>query len=338
MASKVLRIAVRVLLVVVVVVVAGALWLMRPLGAEYLKSEADPATTFQEADARIMEVMNAESELALQPEGRSVYLLHDSKVATAVVIFHGFTDVTDQFSKVAQGYYEAGYNVWIPRMPFHGYVDRMTSDPSRITPDLLRQTADENVDIAAGLGEHVEVIGLSGGGAMASWCAAERPDVDRTVIVSPLMLPKGYETWMVRPLARLVGALPDSYTWWTDKQNQEPGPEYPRYSRHGIVSYLMLVERVKADGRDGATPIAGSVVIVSNLADQHLDTQYPVDVVKPLVADARAFRAVTIPASEGLKHDIVGVTGENRPRIRVAYEYLEDALGIALPDPVGEGE
>jgi carboxylesterase len=306
------------------------------LSADELTSRPNPTTSYEEAWSRIDKIDEVEDEMPLQEAGRGYALVHGSRVETAVVVFHGYTDVTDQFSKVAQGYYDAGYNVWVPRMPYHGYSDRMTDDPSKITPEVLREAADENIDIAAGLGRNVEVIGISGGGALAAWAAAEREDVDRTVILSAVMLPKGYKPWMVRPMTRLVAALPDSYTWWTDKQADEPGPEYPRYSRHGITSYLMMVERAKADGARGARPVKGDVVIVSNLNDEHLDTSYPVSVMKPLVAEGRSFRSIVIPAKERLAHDLVGVKGDSGTRIRVAYRYLAKAIGITLPDPLGK--
>lgn len=314
----------------------GFAWLARPLASDELVSRPSPARDYPDAVSRIEAVTESEKTMRLQHVGASYALVHDSQVETAVVVFHGFTDVPDQFSTVARGYYEAGYNVWVPRMPFHGYADRMTDDPSGITPGLLRRTADENIDIAAGLGRNIEVIGISGGGALASWAAAERPDVDRTVVLSAVMLPKGYKPWMVRPMTRLVAMLPDSYTWWTEKKADEPGPEYPRYSRHGITAYLMMVERAKADGAGGARPVLGDLVIVSNLNDEHLDTEYPVDVMRPLVAKGRSFRSVVVPASERLVHDLVGVSGDSGPRIRTAYRYLADAIGIALPDPLGD--
>lgn len=308
-------------------------WFTRPLGADELKSRPDPAKDYPEALARLQTITSAEESMALQPVGRSYALLHASRVETAVVAFHGFTDVPDQFRAVAQGYYDAGYNVYVPRLPFHGYTDRLTEDPSKITPELLRDWADDSIDIASGLGENVEVVGLSGGGALAAWAAAERPDVDRTVIISPVMLPKGYAPWMIRPLSRLVSMLPDAYVWWTDKEADEPGPEYPRYSRNGITAFLKMVERAKADGSDGARPVKGDVVVVSNLADEHLVTDYAIEVMESLVAEEGSFRSVVIPASEGLAHDIVGLTGDNVPKLPVAYRYLSEAIGIPLPDP-----
>lgn len=335
---KVLRYVGWVVLGIAVLLVVVGAGLARPLRAGELKSQPDPYEDYPEAVARIRDIEIGERAMPLSSVGRSYALVHGSQVETAVVIFHGYTDVPDQFQKVAKGYFDAGANVWVPRMPFHGYMNRMTDDLSELTPEVLRQAADENIDIAAGLGRNVEVVGLSGGGAMAAWSAAERADVTRTVIISPLMLPKGYKPWMIRPLARLVAMLPDSYTWWTDEEDKAPGPEYPRYSRRGITSYLMMVERAKADGAGGRKPVQGDVVIVSNLADQHLDTQYPIDVMRPLVRDDRSFTTITIPASEGLKHDIVGLTGDNRPKLPVAYRYLSQALGIPLPDPLVTGD
>jgi esterase/lipase len=321
-----------------VVLAAAAGWLMRPLGSKELKSRPAPLAGYTQASQRVDSILADERTMPLQDVGGSYALLHGSATATSVVIFHGYTDVPDQFSKIAQGYFEAGANVWVPRMPYHGYTYRMTDALSKITPTLLRKTVDQNVDIAAGLGKHVEVVGLSGGGALTAWAAAERTDVARSVIISPLMLPKAYKAWMIRPLARLVAMLPDSYTWWTDEQEKAPGPEYPRYSRRGITAYLFMVERAKADGARGKRPVQGDVVVVSNLADQHLDTEYPISVMKPLVHEGGTFTSVTIPAEEGLKHDIVGLTGDNRPKLPVAYRYLSQAIGIPLPDPLSAEE
>lgn len=330
-----LRITGLVIASLLVLLVIAAAWFARPLGRDDLKATPQPAAGYDEAFARIEAVHDAEDQMDLQAVGHSISLLHESRTETAVVIFHGFTDVPDQFSKIAQAYYDAGANVWIPRLPFHGYVDRMTDDPSKITAQLLSDFADDNVDIASGLGRNVEVVGLSGGGAITIWVAAERPDVDRAVVLSPLVLPKGYKPWMVRPAARIVAALPDSYTWWTENEDAEPPPEYPRYSRHGITAFLMLVERAKYDGRGNARPVKGDVVMVSNLNDQHLDTAYPIEVMKPLIAEECSLTPVTIPASYQLKHDLVG-KGENGQDLRTSYRYLSTAIGMPLPDPYGD--
>lgn len=314
------------------VVLVTALWLARPLGEDELASQPEPALTYATAERRLKAIEAAEATMPLQPVGRTIALTHGSRVETAVVIFHGYTQVPAQFSAIARAYFDAGANVYIARMPYHGYADRMTDDPSEISPDTLREAADSAVDIASGLGRNVEVVGISGGGALAAWTAAERPEVTRAVLISPLMLPSGYPPWVVRPLSRASSALPDTYTWWSEKQQAEPGPAYPRYSRHGITSYLMTVERAKADGADGATPVDAEVVVITNRSDQFLDTEYPVQVIEPLISEKGSLRRVIVPASEGLGHDLVAVDGENADRIDVAYRYLSEAIGLTL-DP-----
>jgi len=39
------------------------------------------------------------------------------------------------------------------------------------------------VDAAAGLGDHVTITGLSGGGVIAGWLAQQRPEIDQAVLI-----------------------------------------------------------------------------------------------------------------------------------------------------------
>ena len=78
-----------------------------------------------------------------------------------------------------------GYSVVVPRLPGHGHRDRLTKALSDVRPDDLVHTADLAVDIAAGLGDEVTVVGLSGGGTLAAWLATERNDVNRAVLIAP---------------------------------------------------------------------------------------------------------------------------------------------------------
>jgi carboxylesterase len=314
-----------------IALVAGVA-LCAPLGAGELRAHPHRARSFVEARDRIAAVTAAETGIDLQPSARSYALLHGSRTTTAVVLLHGYTDTPAQFRAIAKGYYDAGANVWVPRAPYHGYNDRMTSDPSKLTPDTVRRWVDTNVDIADGLGTRVVVVGISGGGAAATWAAADRGDVAQTVIISPLLLPKGYPGWVLRPAARAILALPDQYRWWSEKKAADPGEEYPRYSLHGIASYLLLGERARTAGVDTAPPVRGSVTLVLNGADSYLDNAYALAVMRSIVPASR-LTVVEIPASERFVHDIVGPVGDNGPRIKNAYRYLERALGIPLPDP-----
>ena len=61
----------------------------------------------------------------------------------------------------------------------------MTEELKLLTADEMRAFADAVVDIAAGLGDAVTVVGLSGGGVLAAWMAQFRVDVETAIVVAP---------------------------------------------------------------------------------------------------------------------------------------------------------
>lgn len=304
-----------------------------------LGSRPDPAVTYAEAVDRIAAAEAADADLALAPEGRSIALLAGARTERAVVLFHGYTSAPGQFRLIAEAYRAAGRNVWVPRMPYHGYVDRLTRDLSALTASMLRDHADRAIDIAAGLGEQVSVVGLSGGGSLATWCAVERPEVADTVAISPLMQPLGVPEWTTRLLVGALPHAPDVYAWWDPKLKERlPGYGYPRFSYKGIAAFLRLVywARHVADSR--AYPVPGHFTLVRNDGENRLDSAFNARLVARLVAPER-LSIYTIPARDGLLHDLVTPEefGENGVRIALAYRHLGKALGIPLPDPTMRG-
>jgi alpha-beta hydrolase superfamily lysophospholipase len=67
----------------------------------------------------------------------------------------------------------------------HGMTNRSVDLLGRLTAHELRDFADDDVDIAQGLGDEVVTSGLSMGGVLALWTAPFRPDVDRVVAIAP---------------------------------------------------------------------------------------------------------------------------------------------------------
>jgi pimeloyl-ACP methyl ester carboxylesterase len=309
----------------------------RPIPGPDLDSRPDPAPSYEEAVLTIDAFWDVESREPLAPEGPSIAMLTGERTAKAAVLFHGYTTVPRQFRLIAQGYRDAGYNVWVPRMPFHGQVDRMTGDLSQLTPKILRDHADRAVDVAAGLGEQVIVVGLSGGGALATWCAVARSEVAETVAISPLMRPAGYPAALTRALVSVLSVplVPDVYQWWYPSLKRTArGYVYPRFSLRGIGSFLSLVYWTEAVAERDPFPVKGRFTLLRNDGDERLDGRSTEALVRTLVAPER-LQVVTVPASDGLKHDLVTAEpwAENADRIGLAYGYLSEALGIRLPDP-----
>lgn len=302
-----------------------------------LSSHAAPARSYEDAVLTIEAFWDVESREPLALEGASIAMLAGEPTDRAVVMFHGYTAAPRQFRLLAQAYHDAGCNVWVPRMPFHGHTDRLTRDISQLTPEILRDHTDRAVDVAAGLGRTVEVVGLSGGGSLATWCAVERPEVVRTVAISPLMKPLGYPDAAVRAMVAAFNRrlMPDVYQWWYPKlKDAAAGYIYPRFSYKGIASFLALVYWAEGVARQRPHPVTGRFVLVKNEGDQRLDGDYNEAVVRKLVAPER-LTVFTIPADAHLLHDLVTAErwGENGVRSVDAYRFVGHALGLELPDP-----
>jgi pimeloyl-ACP methyl ester carboxylesterase len=332
----------RIILLAVVTLVAllGAL-MFTPVSDPDLASRPQPLAMYQEVVERIDAIAADEAKKDLIPEGHSLALLTGARADTCVVIFHGYTSVPAQFRLIAQAYRDQGYNVWVPRLPYHGSADKMTEDFSNLTARGLREFADEAIDVATGLGEHVIVIGFSGGGSLAAWSAVERPEVSQTVLISPLLHPLGYAEWQDRPLVRLLRALPvDVYNWWNaDSTNPDPpGYNYPRFSLKGIAALLSMSQWADRKADAEPYPAKAPVTLVRNDGDQRLDSAFNERFVRRMVApeNLTVFR---IPAEAGLLHNLISPDefSESWERIDVAYEYLSDALGLPLPDPKAGG-
>ena len=145
------------------VLAVAVLWLFGPIGDPNLSATPDPAADYAAGVARLRAVQKADSSPGIAERGRSIALLHGARTDKAVVMLHGYTSCPKQFRRVAQGYFDAGYNVWVPRAPMHGYADYLTPAQSLITARALRDYADDAIDVGVGLGDRVTVVGLSGG-------------------------------------------------------------------------------------------------------------------------------------------------------------------------------
>lgn len=87
---------------------------------------------------------------------------------------------------MARTFYQAGYNVIIPRMPGHGKAgewDRNNPPPLPTDGNTYKKFALDWFRQAQSFGEKVVVGGLSGGGTLAAWLALEKAEqIDRALL------------------------------------------------------------------------------------------------------------------------------------------------------------
>ncbi|WFE53570.1 alpha/beta fold hydrolase [Micromonospora sp. WMMD1155] len=189
-----------------VVVVVGGLWLwpVRRPGRRLAPAQPlDFDTAVQAAEAH---VAGETTDPAVRPESRSRLLSHGSRTDRAVLLLHGYTLAPEQYDDLAQEFFDRGYNVWVPRAPQHGTVDRQAHH--RVEAEELTTYAARAWAIAAALGDEVGVVGISGGAVLATWLAqVPGAAVRRLLLLSPFFgpSPRQAPAYLVRPLLLLYG-------------------------------------------------------------------------------------------------------------------------------------
>jgi len=306
-----------------------------PLFDRTITSTPDPAMTYSEASTAASELAASGGD-EINDLCRSVVVDSGERVERSVILLHGFTNCPQQYSALARAYADAGYNVVIPRLPGHGEVDRLTTTPSDVGPDDLVDAADEAVDIAAGLGRSVTVVGLSGGGTLASWLAYQRDEVTEAIIVAPLVAPKSVPDALTTPIARLSRYTPDIYLWWDDELKEElasPPYAYPRFSLRSLGSFLAVARAAEVQDSQRTTQLQRLVVVtnendaaVSNAGVHDIERQ--LEHVLSVGHDADVEVDYVFPAEDGYRHDLIDPEGENADALAEIYAELGPLMGL----------
>ena len=283
------------------------LWLLSPLSHRGLASDPHAASGYAEA-LRLVDSLRAGDSQAIAADCGTRLLSHGARTPHVVVLLHGLTNCPAQFDSLGRLAFERGANVLIPRLPRHGFADHMTDELSRADAVELRVFTDRVIDAAAGLGDSVTVVGLSVGGTLALWAAQERHDVDRAVMIAPMIgVARARGRW-TPIVARLAGALPNLFIWWDDARKQDlPGPKhvYPRFATRAIAATLHLGWIVLEDARRAA-PACASLTMVTVGGDIAVDNGLCDEVVAAWRRHgAHAVTTYQFPAALKLNHDVV---------------------------------
>ena len=146
--------------------------------------------------ARLNAVVDAEKQLPLQSGTQTRAYIQPGQAKGTIVMYHGFTAGTWQFELLARKVYAAGFNVYVPRLPGHGFHDANGREDPRqlLTARNWRDYetfADSTFEDVTGLGAPISVIGLSVGGAVALRAAELHDDIVRVVAYAPFMQAHG---------------------------------------------------------------------------------------------------------------------------------------------------
>jgi pimeloyl-ACP methyl ester carboxylesterase len=212
----------------------------------------------------------------------------------AVVLLHGLTNCPPQYERLGAQLQARGHAVLVPRMPYHGYRDRMTEAIANLrAPDL--ETAALRAIVAASLcGERVVVAGISVGATLAGWLAA-RTRIDTAIALAPFCGLRDFPGRANDAFGALLRTAPNRFGWWDPrlKEAQEPQHGYPRFSTRALGESLRISTEIDA-APDG--PHARHVVLVLNDHD-------------PVINNAHARRRFATLRGHGVELDEVTLQG-----------------------------
>jgi len=207
----------------------------------------------------------------------------------------------------------------VPRLPHHAERGKDASELARLTAAELCRTGDAAVDIAAGLGDSVIVVGLSVGGTVAAWTAEHRAEVRRAVVIAPPFEVAHVPSMLERPLVNFGSHVPNvshRATADTARPDRDPG-----FATHGLAQVLRLGLAVRRDA-DRFSPATTEVLFLVNANDHTVKTAPVIDLARAWNRRGTAVTVYEFPDSLALPHNIVDPI--NRPvKSGAVYPVLE---------------
>ncbi len=255
------------------------------------------------------------ADARIDPRYGTAWRLGDTVAPRAVVLLHGLSNCPVQFERLGEQLHARGHAVIVPRMPHHGYRDRMTDALADLRAGELEAAALRAVALAAQCGERVAVAGISIGAALGGWLAA-RVALDVAVAVAPFCGIKELPGPLNDGLGSVLRSAPNAFSWWDprEKEKQPPAHGYPRFATRSIGASLQLSSELGAAPRGG--PHARRVALVLNRHD-------------PIVNNAHARRRFGRLRGRGVA--LEEIVWDDVPH---AHDLIEPELPQARPDLV----
>jgi len=252
---------------------------------------------------------------------------HGRKVERSLVLLHGFTNCPQQMDALGRQFHERGWNVLIPRYPRHGYTDRLNTSIAELRADHLVALANRSAEAGAGLGERLTVAGLSLGGILTGYLAQTRNDIERAVLIAPMLGLKPLPGPVLDAMSALAKALPNFYVWWDAKRKDAIGPPYG-YPRFATRAYAALFDcgRLLTSAARKEAPKTKSIAVITNAAEPRLDNRFTYRLVDSWRAQGAGIETYEFPVADRLPHDLIdpGHAAQNTELVYpVVTRYIE---------------
>jgi carboxylesterase len=249
---------------------------------------------------------------------------HGVRTERSIVFYHGFTNSPVQFAELGRRFFQQGYNVYIPRYPYHGYLDRMTTALVKFTADELEATAITAAIVGAGLGGRLHVAGLSLGGLLAAW-VGQNVAVSSATAIAPFFAIGRLPAALTGVVTRACALLPNVFlSWHPLRRGRHPsGPShaYPRYPTRALAQQFLIGEEVSRAARRAA-PRARVSVLFTNAFDVTVNNAAAERVYRNL--ERRGARVIRCRFTQaGAEHDLIDPFNARVPHELVDSRILE---------------
>jgi alpha-beta hydrolase superfamily lysophospholipase len=301
-------------------------------GAQVSRTDQGRNADYQGALERFRLLSEAEAKTGpLLDVCRSKLLTHGQRTEHVLVLFHGYTNCPEQFARLGERFHALGYNLFIPRLPYHGYADRMTGDIARLTTEDLVTYGDQAVYIARGLGRHLTVMGFSAGGVVAAWLAQNRADIAYTVSISASLGTSVVPALLLRPLTAALLALPNFYLWW-DPRTKADNPlsvyhAYPRYASRSLGHIFRLGIDLQTQARRTA-PASRSILMIANAAEPAVHNGMIGQLVRMWRQRGACVRTYSFEQALHLPHDLITPGTPGLPSEEVYAQLIEQVQAL----------
>lgn len=276
---------------------------LTPVKIPGLLSKPDPAKDYDDALRRFKRILEREQGRLMSESAGSQLLDHGEKTDKVYVLIHGYANSPAQFLELGKLLYERRHNVLIVRLPHHGLKSRDVSELKKMRPEELSAYADEVIDIADGLGEDVHVVGFSVGGAVASWIAQNRQDVERVMIVSPMFgldhLSPFWNDFFMKLAIRFPNLNFVPPGWISLKKDA-----YPGMSSRGVAQAMIFEQSVFRQART-TDPAVGNLIIVTNGNDVTVNNERTLEMAAIWEKWGAEVLRYEFPASLGFPHNLI---------------------------------
>lgn len=220
---------------------------------------------------------------------RPIIKTHNKKTAKAVVLIHGVSGCPSDMAALADWFFEAGYNIYVPRTPHHGLRDR--NEHSNVRASELASFGSESISLASGLGDEIGVIGHSGGGNLATWLTQYSDGVvSRVLLLAPFYEPDASQApkWQIPFLRNLHG------------NHLIPDQRYEELSYRALANYVILRQNYRSDLKAKELKHIGVVVASEDhLIDGDLARNIPEKIAQ---ASGASFTYEVTPKTFGVDH------------------------------------